>query len=184
MRYVAFFRNVNLGQKGCPNKTGFEAAFTGCGAKWAQSFLTNGTLVFAAPSDAAARRILRAARASLAASCGLEEPVFLRRLEQMARLVAGDPFAKVDRRGVYRFCVSFFDGKVTPRGLPRSSNRGDVEVVRLTGGELLSIVRKIGSGPGSPTLLLEQSLGRPATTRVWNTLVRLVARHHQASCED
>ena len=54
----------------------------------------------------------------------------------------------------------------------------------LTGGELLSIVRKIGSGPGSPTLLLEQSLGRPATTRVWNTLVRLVARHHQASCED
>jgi len=184
MKYVAFFRNVNLGQKNCPNKTGFEAVFTGSGAEGAQSFLSNGTLVFAAPSDTAARRILRAARVNLAASCGIEEPAFLRRLEQMARLVADDPFAKADRRGVYRFCVSFFDSKTSPRGLPRMSNRGDVEVVRLTRGELLSVVRKLGSSPGSPTLLLEQNLGRPATTRVWNTLVRLVAKHHQTPCAD
>jgi len=178
VKVVVFFRAVNLGQKNCPSRAQFEATFREAGGEAPRSFLTNGTLVFNARHETAARRIVRAARKRLAETCGLTEPAFLRRLDDMARLVESDPFAGISRRAVYRFCVSFFDGKPAGVRVPRRSSRGDVEVVRLTRGEMLSIVRKLGSGPGSPTLLLENALGRPATTRVWNTLVRLVARFH------
>ena len=42
---------------------------------------------------------------------------------------------------------------------------------------VFSVVRVVGRSPGSPNAFLEKLLGLPATTRVWNTVVRLVDKH-------
>lgn len=182
MDYAVFFRNLNLGRPNCPTKLQFEAAFLAAGADRAASLLTNGTLVYEAASVDAAQRVFDAACARLNQLCGLKEPGFVRTVDYLAALVESDPFAAIDRDGVYECCVSFLHSPdVRPPVLPLASTRGDVELVALTPGEVLSVSRKLGASPGSPNAFLEKRLGSPLTTRAWNTLVRLVRKHRAAS---
>ncbi|HJV95514.1 MAG TPA: DUF1697 domain-containing protein [Albitalea sp.] len=178
MKYVAFFRNLNLGRPNCPTKTQLEEAFMAAGAESASSFLVNGTLVYSVKAGTRARKVLAQACATLRVGCGLAEPAYVRTLAHLAELVALDPFAGVERGSVYECCASFLHSdSVELPAAPFQSRRGDVEVLRLTGGEAFCVSRKIGNTPGSPNAFLEKLLGSPVTTRSWNTVLRLVHKH-------
>jgi uncharacterized protein (DUF1697 family) len=180
MNFAAFFRNLNLGRPHCPTRQQFEAAFIEAGASTAASFLTNGTIAFQASHSRDARKILTLACKSMAATCGLKEPAFLRELSYLAKLVADHPFASLDRSVVYGCCVTLLhDDAVILGCIARASPRGDVEIIQLIGSEALCIARKLTKSPGSPNAFLEKALDLPATTRAWNTVVRLVAKHGQ-----
>jgi uncharacterized protein (DUF1697 family) len=178
VKYAAFFRNLNLGRPNCPTKTQLEDAFVASGAKSAASFLTNGTLVYCVKPGMRARKVLADACQALRTECGLEEPAYVRRVDYLAELVGLDPFASVDGSNVYLCCVSFLDSKhqALP-AVPLESKRHDVEILRFTDAEALSVSRKIGNTAGSPNAFLERLLASPATTRNWNTVVRLVQKH-------
>lgn len=178
MKYAAFFRNLNLGRANSPTRLQFEAAFIKAGAVSAASFLTNGTMVFEPAPSTRPRQLLAGACQALRKSCGLKEPAFLRRVDDLAELVAADPFAAIDPASVYERCVSFLhhDATLLP-GLPLASARGDVEVLMFTDTEALSLSHQIGNTPGSPNAFLEKRLGLPATTRSWSTVCRLVQKH-------
>ncbi len=178
MKFAAFFRNLNLGRPPAPAKAELEAAFMDAGAASAQSFLTNGTVVFTAGSARQAAKMLAGVRTLLQERLGFEEPAFVRSLPYLAKLVERDPFEPVDKTGVYECCVTFVGEKVHwPAELPSANRRGDVEVVELTRAEALCVARKLGSSPGSPNAFIERELGAPASTRAWNTVRRLVERH-------
>ncbi len=177
-KYAVFFRNLNLGRTNCPTRVQLESAFLSAGAEAASSFLTNGTLVFAAKSSASARTLLAQACRTLEAECGLKEPACLRQVDDLAGLVASRPFKAVKPGSVYACCVSFLPAKyAAPAAWPRASVRGDVEILAVTGSEVLSISRQIAKSPGSPNVFLEKLLDAPVTTRNWNTVVRLLAKH-------
>ena len=178
MKYAAFFRNLNLGRPNRPTRVQFEEAFAQAGAESATSFLTNGTMVFTVGPGARARKVLAGACQSLRAGCGLREPAFIRSVDYLAELVAQDPFAGVDPGSVHVRCVSLLhpDSAALPE-LPLESMRGDVRILQCTGTEALSVSLKIGNTPGSPNAYLEKLLDMPATTRSWNTVVRLVRRY-------
>lgn len=176
--YAAFYRNLNLGRARAPSKAEFEEAFLGAGAKAAASFLVNGTIAFETTSAREANRIVARASASMNARCGLVEPAFVRPMPYLAALVASDPFVGVDRAGIYDVYVTFLAPKVVVTDTtPRATPRKDVEVVRFTDTEALCVSRKVVKSPGSPNVFLEKTFERPATTRAWNTVVRLVAKH-------
>jgi uncharacterized protein (DUF1697 family) len=180
-KFVAFFRNLNLGRPPAPTRAVFEAAFADAGAVDPCSFLTNGTLVFGARTPAQARRILKAAQATLRLD-GFDEPAALRDLDGLAALVASDPLAGVALDDVYAPCATFLIG--TPAdgmSLPSTNPKGDVRVVSWHDGMLLSLTYKLGTSPGSPNAFVERTLDVPATTRVWNTVVRLVRKHAAAA---
>lgn len=176
MKFAVFLRNVNLGRPFSPSRVQFEQAFLDAGAIEAASFLVNGTLVFAA-SPRRANAIVRNAVTALAHDCGLREPAFLRRVDALAQLVADDPFAAIDRTGVHDCCVTFLSAGAVLPPLPLSSTRGDASVFARRDDDAFGICRQLGSSPASPNPLIEKASGAPATTRSWNTIVRLVARH-------
>lgn len=178
MNYAVFFRNLNLGRPHCPSRAQFEAAFLDAGASAAASFLVNGTLAFQARGHRHAEAILRRATQDLTLVCGLREPGFLRRMDALAALVASDPFRAVDRSTVYDCCISFLHADARlPAPLPGGTARGDVTLLHATASEAFCIARQLGKSPGSPNAFLERILGLPATTRAWNTVLRLVAKH-------
>ena len=179
MQYAAFFRNLNLGRTNCPTKAQFETAFVGAGATSASSFLTNGTMVFSVGPTGRPRQLLADACTLLRERCGLREPAFIRPLGDLAEWVAMRPFASVDPASVYACCISFLHPEcdVLAEPLPPANTRGDVRVVHCTATEVFSISLKPGRSPGSPNAFIEKQLGRPATTRNWNTVLRLVQRH-------
>ena len=78
MKFVAFFRNLNLGRPPAPTRAQLESAFLDAGAESAESFLTNGPLVFVASWPDKARLIVIRACAFLQESTGFREPAFLR----------------------------------------------------------------------------------------------------------
>lgn len=178
MKYCVFFRNLNLGRPNCPSRTQLEGAFLKAGATAAASFLTNGTLVFSTPAGKSAARILSRAQELLRQECGLKEPAFLRELTHLATLADSEPFKGVELHGVYDCFVTFLDRKVVfPKNAVLKTPRGEVEVVFRTATEAFCLSRKITQSPGSPNAFLEKLLQRPATTRAWNTVLRLLKKH-------
>jgi len=178
MKYAIFFRNVNLGRPKSPTRLQLEGAFLQAGVETASSFLTNGTIVVTTKPRQSIKRIMVQAREGLQRVCGLVEPGFEREVAYLAGLVAAAPFAKVDLSDVYDCYATFLDEKarIPPKAVLHTSRR-DVEVICTTAHEALSVARKITQSPGSPNAFLEKLLGLPATTRAWNTVVRLVAKH-------
>ncbi|MDQ3273030.1 MAG: DUF1697 domain-containing protein [Pseudomonadota bacterium] len=182
MKHAVFFRNLNLGRANCPTRAQLEAAFLAAGSKTAASFLTNGTLVFSSGSKAGARKVLAQACRILQDESGLREPAYLREMKDLADLVAGQPFRSVATGSVYARCISFLPEKyAAPADWPQASNRGDVNILRVSPTEVLSLSHLIGKSPGSPNAFLEKLLGAPVTTRNWNTVVRLVGKHRAAA---
>jgi uncharacterized protein (DUF1697 family) len=178
MKYAVFFRNVNLGHPGSPTKAQLEAAFLAVGALSASSFLTNGTLIFTASAKSSPPRILSKASALLQRECELVEPGFVRSVTYLGGLVKSNPFEAIDASSVYEFCITFLSASASASGeLPLASKKKDVEVLRITEGEVFSLSRKIGKSPGSPNAFLEKHLGFPTSTRKWNTIVRLVQKY-------
>jgi uncharacterized protein (DUF1697 family) len=176
--HVAFFRNVNLGRPHCPTRAQLEAAFLEAGAVSANSFLVNGTLVYACPRDARPRALAARARALLRTRCGLREPVFVRSVALLATLVARRPFAGVVAEGRDTCCVTFLQSHKPPLpAAPCAALRGAVEFLAFDGSEAFSVARLAGSGIGSPNAVLERLLDAPATTRAWRTIERLVSKY-------
>ena len=71
MKFVAFLRNVNLGQPGSPTRAQLESAFLEAGAGEAASFMSNGTLVFSVSRSRPAQGTARRACEILSEICGL-----------------------------------------------------------------------------------------------------------------
>jgi uncharacterized protein (DUF1697 family) len=177
LKFVVFFRNLNLARPPAPTRAQFEGAFLTAGATSAESFLTNGTLVFAANTRIAADKVLKRACAVLQGLSGFKEPAFMRELAYLAGLVRREPFAAVERGVVYELCATFFDKDlVLPPDPPCENKRKDVLAVAYTPSEFLSVAYKLGASPGSPNAFFDKELGCPSTTRAWNTVCRLVKK--------
>lgn len=177
MKHAAFFRNTNLGRPRSPTRAQLEAAFLQAGASSAQSFLTNGTLVFECASEAATQVSMRA-HAHLHEACGLVEPVFVRSVTQLGKLAASEPFYGLALEEVYECCATFLPANAGRKvAVPQTNVRGDVEIVCRQGDAVFSLSRKFGASPGSPNAYLEKLLGQQTTTRAWNTVLRLLAKH-------
>lgn len=188
MIYIALLRNVNLGQPKSPTREQLEAAFLHAGASSANSFMSNGTLVFGAAEDRAAQdpavqdgaahKIAKAACQTLAQICDMHEPAFIRRLQDMVALVDSNPFARQTDPSIAEQSISFFDAATTVKvDLPIISMRNDCKVFQIEAGNALSVAWTINGKTGYPTPVLEATLGVPVTTRGWNTLLRLVKKH-------
>jgi uncharacterized protein (DUF1697 family) len=178
MKFVAFFRNLNLGRPPAPTRAQLESAFLDAGAASAESFLTNGTLVFETNTPAKAKKIVKRACTILQELNGFREPAFVRDLDYLAALVRRDPFAAVEHDDAYALGVTFLqEGLELPSEPPRENRKKDVIAVEYTPAEFLSLVYKFNSSPGNPNDFIEKAFGRPATTRVWNTVCRLVKKH-------
>ncbi len=178
LRYAAFLRNVNLGRPNSPTRVQLEDAFLASGAASAASFQVNGTLVFTLAPGARPRAVAARACEAMRASCGMREPVFVRSVEELRGLVESDPFAGQVAEGRDACCITFLGAppKTLP-ALPLMSTRGDLELLRMDDGHLLSVSRWVGGSAGSPNAWLERTLGEPATTRNWRTVVRLVKKY-------
>jgi uncharacterized protein (DUF1697 family) len=178
MRFVAFLRNVNLGQPRSPTRAQLEAAFVQAGASAAASVMSNGTLVFTALGRSQAHDVASRACVTLARVCGLTEPVFLQEFDHLARLVAENPFAALTEPAPGERCYSLFRPGAE-QGHPASieSSRGNCTVFRIGLGEAFSVTWIVNGRSGDPTPVLEAALGVPATTRAWRTIERLVNRH-------
>jgi hypothetical protein len=165
---VAFFRNLNLGQRRSHSPTRLQLldAFERAGATTATSFQVNGTIVFETDQDpqALADEVVRL----LTPVCGYDDIVCVRPVDRLRELDLEDVPANAE--------VSFFDGPDPfPEPLPWDAPpRGGLTVVQADGRHAIS-VNDLERTSGA-TWVLETLLGVPVTSRGVPTMRRLLAK--------
>jgi uncharacterized protein (DUF1697 family) len=136
--------------------------------------------VGAAPDGAGAPEELAALGAHIEAGLnqvfGYPIAVAVRRVADIERLVASDPFKGVATTPESRLYVTFFAHPVEngTRISPERRESG-LGIVRVTPGEVLSAIT-LSPGWGTTELMafLEKEFGPGVTTRNWNTVLRIV----------
>lgn len=175
--YVAFFRNLNLGHTGSPNREQLELALREAGAADVKSFQTNGTVLMKAPDP---RRVVDQAIPSLARTSGYRDAVIVRPLADLQAVLDSGVFEKYSSTLTYRETFTFFEGGQSPTAelpwttLPWTNQKNDVDVLYVCDGIVLSLVRKPRNTAGNPTKEVERATGGVATTRTRGSIARLL----------
>ena len=168
-RYVALLRGINLGkarQVGMPRLT---EVLTTRGHENVRTHLRSGNVVLDSPLPEG--ELATELSAAIGEEFGFDVPVVVRTGQELAAVVAGDPFATVATDPA-RYLVTFMAEPPEPArvdALPPADS-GDYLV---RGRELyLWLPDGIQNTPLA-SWKWDRLLGRPGTARNWNTVVRL-----------
>ena len=162
---VAFFRNLNLGQRRSRSPTRPELldAFAQAGAATAVSFQTNGTVIFAL-GRRSPQRVAERAVALLTQVCGYDDMVATRPIAWVRGLDLDDLPSHAE--------VSLFDGPDPfPEPLPWEPPGRGLIVIRADSRHAVSVDDPAGSS--GATWVLEDRLGVKVTSRGVPTMRRL-----------
>jgi uncharacterized protein (DUF1697 family) len=173
-RSVAFIRAVMVGRQGL-TRAALLDVFRDAGADDPVSHLTTGNVSFG--HSGSTRALQQSVESGIARILGRHEPVFVRSIAALRREVARDPFADPPFDDIYERCVTFTDVPTQSLVLPMTTPRGDAVVFAIGARAVFSVTRQIDGRPGNPVRLIERALGRPVTTRNWNTVERIVRKH-------
>ena len=167
MLSVAFFRNLNQGQRGSPSSVQLVEAFELAGAREVIPFQSNGTVLFdAADPDACARAVID----RLATASPWSDVAFVRSTEWLSAFVL-EP--ATDASTFARAELSLFDESVSPvDSLPLVGKRCTV----VSGGRGFAVTENDRDNESNATPTLERALGVAVTSRGLLTLSRLVER--------
>jgi uncharacterized protein (DUF1697 family) len=165
---------VMVGRQGLTRDT-LLGVFCDAGADEPVSHLTTGNVSFGCVGSS--RALQKAVEQGIAGVLGRREPVFIRSIATLRRAIAQDPFADPPFADVYERCVTFTDVSATSLVLPMTTPRRDAMVFAAGAREVFSVTRQVDGRPGNPVRLIERALGRPVTTRNWNTIERIVRKH-------
>jgi uncharacterized protein (DUF1697 family) len=168
-RYVALLRGINLGRARQVDMPRLREVIAARGHEAVRTHLRSGNVVLDSPMsepDLTADLV-----AAITAEFGFDVPVVVRTGDDLAAIVAGDPFATVATDPA-RYLVTFMAEPPDPAAvdaLPRAD--GGEYLVR--GRELyLWLPNGIQNTPLA-SWKWDRLLGRPGTSRNWNTVVRL-----------
>jgi uncharacterized protein (DUF1697 family) len=170
--YAALLRGVNLGSHNKVSMADLCALFEALGHEDVSTYVQSGNVVFTAGGGDAAH-LAKAIERRIERELGLEIAVLLRSKTQLARIVAGNPFAP-EETDPTRLHVTFL-ADTPPRAAVRELNAGDFAPDRLhaKGAE---VYLHTPQGYGRSKLsgaFFEKQLGVVTTTRNWRTVTKL-----------
>jgi uncharacterized protein (DUF1697 family) len=173
-RYLALLRGVNLGKR-TVKSVDLKAAFEGLGFAQVKTLLASGNVLFdAAPTTELKTQI----EAGLRAAFGFDIGVVLRERDELAAMVAADPFGGRTESEAAKLHVMLFD-EALPTGLTVTGIAGDYDIAQKTDHEIFIVAHRKPDGTyvAGGMLLLEKQLpkGRLVTSRNWNTILKALA---------
>ena len=173
MTHVAFLRAINVGGRGVVKMPALKEAFEGAGCRNVRTFIASGNVVF----DAAPRlppSLKARVSTTVEKLLGTKPGICYRTVEEIEALIATNPFGTRAADKTLRLYVAFMNREPTPRPtLPIVDARELVEIIDIQAADMLIVSRRKPSGMyGFPNACVE-ALGVVATTRNWNTVLRV-----------
>jgi uncharacterized protein (DUF1697 family) len=169
-RMVALLRGVNLASRRRVSMSELRNVLAGHGHEDVTTYLQSGNVVLT--SGLPPRRLERELEQQIAAGLGIEVDVLVRTRDELADVVACDPFAGVADDGS-RYLVTFLSAQPKAAVVRRLATlHVDPERFELSGREVYSWHPE-GVGR-SPLRSLFYDLGVSATARNWNTVLKLL----------
>lgn len=170
-RQVALLRGINVGAHNRIGMAPLRELLTRLGHEDVRTLLQSGNVVLTA--DTTGAELERALETAIAAELGVEPRVMVRTADELAAVVAHDPFGDVadDPR---RYQVSFLEAELDPEAA-RALEAADVapERVAVHGREVYAWHANGIQRSPLVKLLDDKKLGVAATARNWRTVTKL-----------
>jgi uncharacterized protein (DUF1697 family) len=172
-RYAVFLRGINLGSKRRVSMPELRATLSEAGYESVDSVAQSGNIVLT--SDAGSKKLERDLAKLLKKSFGFEIAVLVRTRDELADVIANDPFAG-EADDPARYQVNFLSAK------PDSARIAELEQAAVAPERVAARGREIyawhpGGVGRSPLakLITERQLGVGVTARNWRTLGKVLA---------
>jgi uncharacterized protein (DUF1697 family) len=170
--YIALLRAVNVGGTGKLPMRELKAACEDAGLSRVSTYIASGNLVFDSDRSAAAVKALIVDL--LHRQFGLtRNNTLIRRPADLARIVAGNPFADAAAQRPHLLMINFLDRRPPPAAAAALSGFLGPERLHLDG-EHLYVDYARGAGRSRLPAFLDKTLQVAATGRNWNTTNRLL----------
>jgi uncharacterized protein (DUF1697 family) len=176
--YIALLRAVNVGGTGKLPMAAFRKLLEDLGYRNVETYIQSGNAVFDAPGPAL--KVIKALSAALEILVGSPIGLVLRTPDQLAQLIADNPYpaeARADGSRVFAVFLSAVPAPSAVPGLSRIPIRN--ERFRL-GGDTLYL--HLPDGPVDTKFqvkALDRLLAVTCTARNWNTVLKLHAMSHR-----
>jgi uncharacterized protein (DUF1697 family) len=171
--YVAFLRAINVGGHALVKMDALCGAFTAAGCRHVRSYIQSGNVIF--ESSLSEQGIHRKLQAKLGTLLETEPGIFLRTFDEISELVKRDPFAKFhDDPGVTLYIAFLAERPSVKPRFPLHYPKEGLEFFGMNGREAFIASRPVPRSHGVPIKLIEKELQVSATTRNWNTVVKIV----------
>ena len=168
-RYVILLRGINLGKARQVGMPRLKEVLTDRGHGAVRTHLRSGNVVLDSPLGE--QKLAADVRSAIEDEFGFEVPVVVRTGEEIAAVVAGDPFA-TEATDPARYLVTFM-AEAPPRDKIDALPKADVGDYLVRGRELyLWLPDGIQNTPLA-SWRWDRLLGVPGTARNWNTVVKL-----------
>lgn len=171
-RYVALLQGINIGKHKRVAMADLTALVEGLGHADVKTHLNSGNVVFTAGGGTNAE-LATAIEDAIAAELGLDVPVVVRSGEELARIVANNPFpeAAADPKTLH---VTFLGAEPDPERVAALAevDRGEDDY-RVAGADVYLFYPNRTTGATFMPTGLGKALGVVATSRNWRTVTRL-----------
>jgi len=169
--YVAFLRGINVG--GVTVKMDkLKKTFEALGFANVKMLLASGNVLFTTPA-AGESTLVNKIEKKLAADFGREIDVLVRKIDELQRLVAADPFAGVKVTPQTRLFVTFLSEKnKSSLKIPYETPDKNCRIIRANDREVCSVLTLYRTV--DLMSMLEKEFGKKITTRNWNTVQKIL----------
>lgn len=170
--YVAFLRGINVGGHKKMPMADLKKMLEKAGFSNVKTLLASGNVLFESPvSDT--KKLKEMMGKDMEKTFGFKPDIIIRTKKEIQDLVASDPFKKIKVTPMTRLYVTFVSD--TPKSklkIPYVSPEKDFTILKVTDGEVISVLELIERGTIDAMEILEKEFGKNVTTRNWNTVVK------------
>jgi uncharacterized protein (DUF1697 family) len=173
IKYVAFLRAINVGGKNLIKMDDLKKKFKFAGCEDIRTYIQSGNVILNSKiSDE--NSLIRKIERELHKNLSNDVLVFLRTSEQLKSIIEANPFVKLIISNPTKLYVTFLKDELKPKlKFPFLSAKKDVEVIQIKDREIYCISHEIKGQYGFPNLFIEKEFGIKATTRNWNTVIKV-----------
>jgi uncharacterized protein (DUF1697 family) len=174
-RYVAFLRGINVGGHAPVRMEKLCQLFETVGMSGVSTFRASGNVLFTSPKGTAGA-LRKNLETAVSAQLGTTVRVILRGTKELQEMAGAEPFQGAPSGKDAQY-VTFLGARPTNTiPVPFRSPAGTVDVVGLRPREVFTLCRTVGNKVGFPNEFLERTLGVPATTRNWKTILGILEK--------
>jgi uncharacterized protein (DUF1697 family) len=172
--YIAFLRGINVSGHKIIKMADLAKMFTDMKFKNVKTYIASGNVLFES-NEKDASKLEAKIEKEILKTFGFDVVVFIRTREELEKIVKLNPFAKIKIEKP-KFYVLFMKEKFTKLKLPFVSEKYAVEIIAALDNNFFCVASPdvVGSGGGA-NLFIEKEHKIPATTRNWNTILKILA---------
>lgn len=175
MKYVAFFRGINVGGHHKVPMSRLKQLLVESGYKHPISILNSGNIIFENRKKSTSE-MEDQLEVLLKNEFGFEVPTIVKNAESLKDLYTTSPFNDVGSKELKHFITFLKNPKSKIPDLPIYSEDGFFKIIAIQDNVVLSMLDLSNSKTVKAMKVLEDHFGKDITTRNWNTLSRLIVK--------